>query len=367
MISESSHVTLLIHKLIDKMEGNEFGSTGSGISQTVGDKANRRGIQMITFKQDDWTEKITKLYMYYYNNYNWNNLDEFIQNYGTIKINDIEIKSKDDVLRMLEYEISECANYLNELRKIICNTSVYLNNLPPETSVIFEGANSIWLTPELAYPYCTSTDCLASGICSGSGVSMKWLTKRNFKITGVSKCYITRVGEGILMTEDNTETGETLQKIGKEVGVTTGRIRRTGHFDLVLLKRSCTITGVDYLNITKLDVLNVFDKVLVCKSYKNKKTGEIINERTIHESELGDWEPEYVEYDGWKDFNISECKKYDDLHENIKKFIKMIENETGVPVKYVNTGRESGYTIIREDEYNDSNYETKIILKENNI
>lgn len=339
-ISDRSHITLLLHKYIDYIEGKQFGSTGSGISQTIGDKANRRGIQFHQFCTDNWKQSIIKLYEYYFTHFS-NYFEQF-----SYKIkccgNEINFSSKES---MLSYELDFIDQNINELRNMITNTMMFMNSLSVHTPIIFEGANSIMLDPNVGYPNCTATFCTIGGLLSGSDITMKFLQQRNFKIIGVCKGYITRVGTGTLITEDFGEDGSILQRVGNEFGTTTGRKRRTGWFDIPLLKYTKMINDFDYINMTKLDVMSSFEKVKICIGYIDKTTGLTLKIRSFNDIESENYEPIYHEMDGWKDWDISNAKCWDDLHPNIKSYIKYIEQEIEIPVVYINTGREHGMTI----------------------
>jgi adenylosuccinate synthase len=142
---------------------------------------------------------------------------------------------------------------------------------------------------------------------------------------------MTRVGTGPFPTEQDNETGKFLLDYGKEYGVTTGRNRRCGYLDLVNMKYSCQINGYTCLNITKLDILGEVDSIKLCIGY----------------SETGD--PVYKEFDNWKGFQMNKVKNYNDLHDNIKKYIEFIELYLKLPIKYINTGQSRGEFITRTE------------------
>lgn len=342
LISQSAHVTLLIHKLVDKVEGRKFGSTGNGISQTVGDKANRRGMSMFEFKLDNWENKIIEIYEYYKKHFS--DYVEFIHEFQISRDNPTKFNSFDE---MCEYEINYIKSKHDILTKMITNTKNLLNKLDKNVPVIFEGANSIMLDSNVGYPNCSATTCTIGAVFSGSGITPEFLRLKNAIIIGVTKGYITRVGDGTLITQDDGEDGAILQSKGNEFGTTTGRKRRTGWIDIPQLIFANMITGCNYLNITKLDILSNFDKIKVCVAYKHKHSGEIYHERIFDDLESNNFEPVYEELDGWKDFDISQCKNYDDLHPNIKGYIDYIENHVNVPVKFINIGREQGQIIVK--------------------
>lgn len=181
------------------------------------------------------------------------------------------------------------------------------------------------------YPYVTSSNTGIGGVLTGLGIPPRTIDE----IYGVVKAYTTRVGEGPFPTEQLNENGEKLQTIGAEFGVTTGRKRRCGWLDLVVLKYSTLINGYTSLNITKLDVLDTFKEIPVGISYsiQGKKLDLFPEDLNI----LGKVEVEYKVLPGW-DQDITKITKYEDLPENAKKYLKYIEDFVGVPVEWVGTG-----------------------------
>jgi len=187
-----------------------------------------------------------------------------------------------------------------------------------------------------SYPFVTSSNTLASGVCSGLGVAPSKIGK----VYGIVKAYCTRVGSGPFPTELFDATGETLRKIGNEYGATTGRSRRCGWLDLVALKYAVMLNGLTDIIITKADVLNDFDKLKVAVAYKinGKEVDYVPFEMT------DDIEPVYVEFDGWKQ-DISKCKNEDDLPKPLKDYLKFIAKETGVKISYLSVGPDRVQTL----------------------
>jgi|SaaInlStandDraft_4_1057021.scaffolds.fasta_scaffold07034_2 adenylosuccinate synthase len=341
-ISDRSHMTLLIHRYIDSIEGKQFGSTGSGISQTMGDKANRRGIQFGSLNTNNWKDQIINIYKHY--------TDHFPSYFEDFEFNVTSLNQKytfSNVRDMMNFELQFIVLHLQKLMPYVTNTSAFLNNLDINVPIVFEGANSIMLDSNIGYPNCTATTCTIGGLLSGSDINVKFLNERNFKVIGVTKGYITRVGTGNLITEDFGEDGCTLQQNGQEYGTTTGRARRTGWFDAKLIEYTNTFCGYDYLNLTKLDVMSSFDKVKICVNYIHKTSLITHCSRDFMDIDSTDYTPCYITLDGWKDFDFSKCTCWDDLHPNVQKYIDTIEKIISIPVVYINTGKEHGMTIIK--------------------
>lgn len=343
-ISMSTHVTFLIYKFIDYIEGKQFGSTGSGISQTIAAKANRIGKTMHIFTQSDWEKEIVDIYHYIIAHMPMSYM-KYLSDF-TVKFNGSKINFK-SINEMMDYEIEFIKSKIVKLNEMITDTKHLLNNLNKNIPIIFEGANSIMLDPNVGYPNCTATNCTIGGLLTGTGISIKYLTDRNFKLIGVIKGYITRVGKGILITIDEGKDGETMQIVGVEFGTTTGRLRSTGWIDIPQINYANMLTGCDFLNITKLDVLSKFDKIKVCIGYKNKNTNEILYSRSFDDIDSGVYDPIYEELDGWKNFDFSNCTKFEELHPNVKVYISYIEQKTNIPIVFINTGKEQGQFIIK--------------------
>ena len=203
--------------------------------------------------------------------------------------------------------------------------------------MLLEGAQATLLDIDHGtYPYVTSSNTIASGALTGSGLPPKALNK----VIGIAKAYTTRVGNGPFPTEDLGEDGDKIRKQGHEFGTTTGRPRRCGWFDVVAARYAITLNGCDEVAIMKLDVLDGFDKVKVCVGYE--KDGEKID---YFPSDLDRVKPIYVELDGWN--GSKGVTKWEDLPENAKKYIEFLEENIGSQIKYISTGPDRNSTIIR--------------------
>jgi adenylosuccinate synthase len=207
--------------------------------------------------------------------------------------------------------------------------------------IIFEGAQGTMLDIDHGtYPYVTSSNTIAGNACIGSGISPIYIDK----VIGITKAYTTRVGEGPFPTELSDTLGQKIRDYGHEYGATTGRARRCGWFDAVVVKYANRINGIEEMVLTKLDVLSSFEKLKICKRY------EINNQLYNYFPADGELipliKPEYEEIDGWgKD--ISQVKDYQDLPEKTKKYIQKIEEFTDCKVSIISVGPERTQTIFR--------------------
>ena len=320
LISDKAHMILDHHIAIDqareKLRGkNAIGTTGRGIGPAYADKIARAGVRMGELK--DIPKLLEKLSHYYE------------MNKGYFDYLGVEIPSREK----LESELKE---WQEELGDMIVDTTKYLwDNF--DKNMLLEGAQATLLDIDHGtYPYVTSSNTIASGALTGSGIPPKKLNK----VIGIAKAYATRVGNGPFPTEDLSEAGERIRKQGAEFGTTTGRPRRCGWFDVVAAKYAVTLNGCDEVAIMKLDVLDGFDKVKVCIAYE--KDEEVID---YFPSDLEGVKPVYVELEGWD--KSSHVRDWEKLPKNAKKYIKFIEDKIGTKIKYISTGAERDATIIR--------------------
>lgn len=245
----------------------------------------------------------------------------------------------DDEKSSLRIELS---NYKDMIGEYICDG---LDLITKQDLVLIEGSQATMLDNTYGtYPYVTSSNTIVSGLLTGCG-----LNHRNVReVIGVTKAYCTRVGNGTFITEDLGEDGETIRRIGKEVGVSTGRARRCGWIDLVQLKYTIQLNGVNKLAIMKSDVLDTFNKIKVCILYKNKISGEEID---YYPYDVENYEPVYVELDGWKETTFG-INQYDLLPFKLKEYLEFISEHLGVQIKFISTGPERDATIeLDENEF----------------
>ena len=209
-------------------------------------------------------------------------------------------------------------------------------------TVLFEGAQGIMLDVDYGtYPFVTSSSPIAGGACIGSGFGPKMIEE----VIGVSKAYITRVGEGPFATELTDKVGDEIRNVGREFGTTTGRPRRCGWFDAVVAKYGVLVSGLTSMAITKIDVFDNFDEINVCVAYKDSRDGKIYKNYPTDVFIHKYLEPVYETHKGWNT-SLSSAKSWDDLPENAKKYLKRLEELCGVPVSIVSVGPDREQTII---------------------
>lgn len=209
-------------------------------------------------------------------------------------------------------------------------------------TVLFEGAQGVMLDIDYGtYPYVTSSNPIGGGACTGSGYGPTMIKE----VIGVFKAYITRVGEGPFVTELDDEIGENIRQIGHEFGTTTGRPRRCGWFDVLIAKYATLVGGLTSMAITKIDVFDTFDEIKVCTAYKDKRDGKIYNSYPTNVFIHKYLEPIYETHKGWG-VDISGIKKYEDLPENAKKYLKRLEELAGCPISIVSVGPNREQTIM---------------------
>ncbi|EGV64505.1 Adenylosuccinate synthase [Yamadazyma tenuis] len=320
-ISSRCHLVFDFHQRTDKLKEAELsatkksiGTTGKGIGPTYSTKASRSGIRvhhLVSEEPGAW--------------------DEFKVRYQ--RLVESRYKRYGDFDYDVESELKKYEGYRELLKPFVVDAVDFVHKaIADDKKILVEGANALMLDLDYGtYPYVTSSATGIGGVLTGLGVPPRTINN----VYGVVKAYTTRVGEGPFPTEQLNEVGETLQDVGAEFGVTTGRKRRCGWLDLVVLKYSNLINGYTALNITKLDVLDKFKdiKVGVSYSYKGKTLSSFPEDLTL----LGKVEVEYVTLPGWET-DITKVKNYDDLPENAKKYLDYIETFVGVPVKWVGTG-----------------------------
>ena len=326
-ISDSAHCILPFHRELDQAREEaagaaKIGTTGRGIGPAYETKASRSGVVMgDLLDRDLLREKITAA-----------------------------CAEKNALLRSVYgregFEIDSLvetyATYGETLRDSITNTAVLLNEaIANGQSVMFEGAQGTLLDVDHGtYPFVTSSSCVVAGACTGLGVPPKHI----HRVTAVAKAYTTRVGSGPFPTELLDETGEAIRQRGNEFGTTTGRPRRCGWLDLVVLRTSAMLNGVDSWALTKLDVLDDLAEIPVCTGYKVK--GAI--SRTFPRFAVAHdaIEPQFRTMKGWKRSTVG-CTEFEDLPAEAKSYIRFLEDETGAPVSIVSTGPRREETVVR--------------------
>lgn len=330
-VSTRAHVIMPYHIRIDeedeKLRGDDkIGTTKNGIGPCYADKINRVGIRIgDLMDRDVFYQKLktnlelkNRLFATYYNCEGFE-FEEIFTKY-TALAERIRPYVKDT-----EYSANQ---YIKEGKK-----------------VLFEGAQATMLDLDHGtYPFVTSSNPTAGGACVGSGVGPRMMSN----IIGVVKAYTTRVGAGPFPAEQSNKIGEYLRETGHEFGTVTGRSRRCGWFDSVVVRYAAMLNSLDYLAITRVDILDGLDTINICKGYMYK--GIELKEYPESLNILQDVEPVYEELPGWKT-DISGCKSYDELPENARYYVERISQLVGVPLGIVSVGPDRSQTIVLHDVF----------------
>jgi adenylosuccinate synthase len=330
-ISPRTHVIMPYHRKLDACDEerrgtNRIGTTGRGIGPAYTDKAARTGIRVADLIDPEiFAERLKSA------------LEE--KNNVLTRVYGVEGFDFEEVFKTY-------SKFGEKLAGFVADVSLIVNDAVREgRNILFEGAQGTLLDLDHGtYPYVTSSHPVAAAACLGSGMGP---TRIN-KVIGVAKAYITRVGEGPFPTELKDETGEHLRHKGHEFGTTTGRPRRCGWFDSVVARYAARINGLDYLAITKLDVMTGLDKVLICTGYRYG--GEILTEFPPTLKELARCQPVYEEMPGWTG-DISSARKIDDLPADARNYLQRLGELAGVPIALVGVGPGRNQTLVSQEPY----------------
>ena len=322
MISEATHLILPYHRRIDIAREKIFkiGTTGRGIGPAYEDKVVRCGIRVV----DLINEKIFR---------------------EKLEANLIQKNVYlTQVLKEKGFEFSEIFDeylqYKNRLEKYVKNTSLILyEEIEKGKHVLFEGAQGALLDLDHGtYPYVTASNTVAGNACAGSGIGPTTINS----VIGIAKAYTTRVGEGPFPTELFDELGEKIRQKGGEYGATTGRPRRCGWFDAVVVNHSIRVNGIREIVITKLDVLNDFDTIKICVGYR--VDGKVFYHVPSNFEILKNSEPVYEEMRGWKT-EIKGVRNFKDLPRNAKLYIRRIQELINTKITMISVGSERDETV----------------------
>ena len=325
-LSSNAHLIMPYHKILDelielRLGKNKIGTTKRGIGPCYGDKIQRQGIRV----QDLLDENI------------------FIEKLKSIleEKNEILIKIYKHQPLELKTIVKEFAGYRDMVQKCMMDTSLLISNAIKENKkVLFEGAQGTLLDIDHGtYPFVTSSNTTAASAATGSGIGP--LDIKN--IIGVTKAYISRVGTGPFITEQNNEIGDYLITKGAEYGTVTGRRRRCGWLDLISLSYSVRINSLTELFITKLDVLSGLDELKLNVGYKINDS--VITDFPRQQRILYDGEAVYKKFEGWSD-DISTITQYDDLPKQAREYIEFIKDFIKVPITFISVGPERNQNII---------------------
>ncbi|WP_425059397.1 Adenylosuccinate synthetase [Sporomusa carbonis] len=330
-VSNRAHVIMPYHRLLDEVEeesrgDRKIGTTKRGIGPCYMDKNSRAGIRMVDLMDEE--EFCSKL--------------------------EFNLEAKNHLLKAVygvegfDYEQvkQEYLEYARQLKPYVTDTAAVLHDaIKTGKKVLFEGAQATLLDLDHGtYPYVTSSHPIAGGACIGAGVGPTQINK----VVGVVKAYTTRVGEGPFPTELHDEVGQTIRERGHEYGTTTGRPRRCGWLDACVVRYAGYVSGIDYMAITRLDILDGLKTLKICTGYKYK--GQLLNEFPASLKVLAQVEPVYEELPGW-DEPTSSVRRYEDLPVNARRYIERLREVSGIAVGIVSVGPGRDQTIILADMF----------------
>ena len=329
-ISDRAHIVFPYHKELDGLAeeargDNKIGTTKKGIGPCYMDKTERSGIRVCDLMDKEIFAKKLKL----------------------------QVDAKNKLVtgvygKEAMFDFDEIYNefivYAEKMRPYVEDTTVIVYDaIKANKKVLFEGAQGTLLDLDLGtYPFVTSSHPTSGGFAVGAGVGPNMIKD----VVGIVKAYTTRVGEGPFVTELFDETGERIRTQGREFGTVTGRARRCGWFDAVIVKYAARVNGLTSISFMLLDVLTGFDKIKICTAYK--MGDKIINNFPASLEDLAKCEPVYEELDGWNE-DLTSIEKFEDLPENAKKYIARIEELIGVNIDLVSVGPNRAQTIIRKN------------------
>jgi len=314
LVSDRAHIVFDYHQIIDGLvEGergkNKIGTTGKGIGPTYSSKASRVGLRVHhLYHFEEFEEKYLK------------NLDNKVKRFGNFNHDPVK-------------ELQELKRYAEELKPMVTDTIQYMNHaIQQKKKILVEGANAVMIDLDFGtYPFVTSSSASVGGACTGLGIPPRSIGR----VLGVVKAYTTRVGDGPFPTEHLHEYGEKLQDIGHEFGTTTGRKRRCGWLDIVILKYSHMINGYASINLTKLDVLDTFKEIKIGVAYR--LDGKTLDTVPADLHDLARVEVVYETFPGWEK-DISAIRKFEDLPVNCQKYVRRVEELIAVKIEWIGVG-----------------------------
>ena len=327
-ISDRAHVILPYHIKLDKLQeaakgADKIGTTNRGIGPAYMDKAARVGIRMADLLDKEIFEERLKANLKAKN-------EEFVKVYDSTPMN------FDDIFE-------EYYQYGQQLKQYVCDTSIVLNDaIDKGEHVLFEGAQGIMLDIDQGtYPFVTSSNP-AGGVTVGAGVGASKIDR----VVGVAKAYTSRVGDGPFPTELLDKTGDFIRNAGHEFGTVTGRPRRIGWFDAVVVRHSRRVAGITELCLNSIDVLTGLDKVKICVAYE--RDGERVENYPASLKFLSECKPVYEELPGWQE-DITKAKTLDDLPENARRYVERITELLGVDLLTFSVGPDRDQTNVLEN------------------
>ncbi|WP_135554586.1 adenylosuccinate synthase [Paenibacillus cymbidii] len=330
-ISDRAHLIMPYHLLLDGLEeerkgDGKIGTTRKGIGPCYVDKAARNGLRIADLMDAaEFERKLRKLVAE--------------KNELLVKVYGADALDAETILR-------EYLGYAEVLRPYVTDTSVVLNDMIDDgRRVLFEGAQGVMLDIDQGtYPFVTSSSPTAGGVCNGAGIG----PTKIHQIVGVAKAYTTRVGDGPFPTELLNATGDRIREVGNEYGTTTGRARRVGWFDSVVVRHARRVSGITGLSLNSLDVLSGLETVKICTGYKYR--GEVIQHYPASLNMLAECEAVYEELPGWSE-DISGARTLADLPANTRRYVERVAELTGIPIAIFSVGRNREQTNLVRPVY----------------
>jgi adenylosuccinate synthase len=330
-LSGRAHVILDWHIALDKAREEAarkraIGTTGRGIGPAYEDKVARRGIRVADLLDPArLREAIDRLAEQ--------------KNFELVEYHKSQPVDGDELYRKAVEWGKQLEPYVDNITRILDLA------LREGKSVLFEGAQGTFLDIDHGtFPYVTSSNCVAGAVCAGAGVG----PTRIDRVLGITKAYTTRVGGGPFPTEETGETGERLREIGAEFGATTGRPRRCGWLDAVMLREAAALDGLTALAMNKLDVLAGFDEIRVATAYR--VDGKLTQDFPMTLSEIERAEPVYETRPGWSE-DIRACRRFENLPQNARDYVEWVESLVGVPLEILSVGPGRDETIARDQPF----------------
>ena len=329
-ISPLASITMPYHTEVDgysesKAGKGKIGTTKKGIGPTYTDKYARIGLKIQDlYDLETLNEKLDVILP--------------LKNKQLEKVYGLEPFTRECLLSL-------CEEYAKIFKPFVCFEWQKLLNEHKNDIILYEGAQGVMLDVDYGtYPFVTSSNPIGGGAAVGSGYGPCMIDE----VVGVAKAYVTRVGEGPFVTELSNETGDKIREIGHEFGVTTGRPRRCGWFDAVVMKYAVLVGGLTSVALTKIDVFDQFDEIKVCTAYKDTRNGKIYDyyptDVYIHKY----LEPIYETHQGWNEA-ITGIREYDKLPENAKKYLTRLEELIDCPISIVSVGPDREQTIFKKE------------------
>lgn len=328
-ISDRAHVIMPYHKLLDKLSedrlgDNKIGTTNKGIGPCYTDKTSRVGFRMADLlDKEDFAEKLKR-----------------------VLAEKNEIITKIYGGEPLDYDkmLADYLAYGEKLAPMVTDTSLMIYEYQKAgKKLLFEGAQGMLLDLDYGtYPFVTSSHPTAAGVSMGAGIGPQAIDQ----VVGVVKAYTTRVGEGPFVTELFDETGDAIRDKGHEYGTNTGRPRRCGWLDLVILRFAVRTSGITAFALSRMDTLGGFDKVKVCTGYEYE--GEVYDNYPASLKMMAKMKPIYREFDGWSE-ELSHVRRFEDLPKAAQEYVNFIEEQTGVKVAMIGVGAGREECIVREE------------------